>query len=326
VTEASLDAAVQRIAAGQPMLIAGVEGRGATVAAAGALIDAAGLRRLHELGGDLAMLAICGDHAERLELTELPRPTRRRDGIVPVVPVDAVEVSAEAWSLGGRAQTIRIVSDPDCDAGAIVAPGHVHCGMVAGAEGAAPALAVELARTAGCPPAAVVSAILDRDGRQLDLEQARRDPRLRGVPVAPALELRTRAVSRELEADAVACELPTREGEFRALGHRSGAGGETVFALVHGNPAGDPTATVVHTHVACVLGDTFGSLLCDCGERLRRATREIVAAGSGVIVYVKPTIADPFSCPAGRTVDRSLALGVLRGAGLAAVADDRLAA
>ena len=325
MTELSLDAAAEQIAAGETMLIAGVDGGGATVVAAGARIDAAGLRRVHELGGDLAVLAICDSHAARLGLVELPAPTRQRDGLVPVMAVDAVAAS-HAWSLSGRARTIRVVSDPDCDRAAIVAPGHVHCGVVAGAEGAAPALAVELARAAGCPPAAVLSAVLDPTGCQLDLEQARRDPRLRRLSVAPALELCTRAVSRELEDSAIACAMPTREGDFRALAYRSGAEGETVFALIHGNPADDPTATVVHTHVACVLGDTFGSLLCDCGERLRRATREIVEAGSGLIVYVKPTHADPFKCTAGSTVDRSLALGVLRGTGLAALADARLAA
>ena len=99
-----------------------------------------------------------------------------------------------------------------------------------------------------------------------------------------------------------------------------------MFALVHGNPTDDLATAVVHTHVACMLGDTFGSLLCDCNERLRTATREIVEAGSGVIVYVKPTLADPFACPAGHAVDRSLAIGVLRGAGLPELSEGRLAA
>ena len=326
MTELSLDAAVERIAAGEMVLVAGVDGHGATVATAGARIDGDGLRRLHELGGDLAVLAICEAHAERLGLMELPAPTRRRDGIVPVMPVDAVQAARDAWSLRGRSRTIRTVSDPGCDRSAILVPGHVHCGVVAGADGAAPALAVELARAADCPPAAVLSAVLDASGHHLDLDHARRVPRLRRLPVAPALELRTRAVARELGESAVACSLPTLAGEFRAVAHLSGTGNETVLALVHGDPTYDEATTVVHTHVACVLGDTFGSLLCDCGERLRRATREIIDAGSGVIVYVKPTLLDPFACPAGHTVDRSLAIGVLRGAGLSALAEARLAA
>jgi hypothetical protein len=97
-----------------------------------------------------------------------------------------------------------------------------------------------------------------------------------------------------------------------------------VFALVHGQPASDRDTALVRTHVACLLGDTFGSLLCDCSERLRRAIGEIVAAKSGVIVYVKPTLADPFSCPSDRPIDRAVALDVLRDVGLAVV-DEKLA-
>jgi hypothetical protein len=85
---------------------------------------------------------------------------------------------------------------------------------------------------------------------------------------------------------------------------------------VHGDPGRDPASALVHTHVACLLGDTFGSLLCDCHERLDGAARAIVAAGAGVIVYVKPRPADPFVCPAGAPVDPALAQGLLGRAGL----------
>ena len=111
---------------------------------------------------------------------------------------------------------------------------------------------------------------------------------------------------------------------FSAVAHRPGRGGDTVFALVHGQPASDPDAALVRTHVACLLGDTFGSLLCDCSERLRRAIAKIVTARSRLIVYVKPTLADPFSCPSDQAVDRAVALDVLRDAGLAVV-DETLA-
>jgi hypothetical protein len=100
-------------------------------------------------------------------------------------------------------------------------------------------------------------------------------------------------------------------------------GGETALTLVHGEPQLDPSTAVIHTHIACMLGDTFGSTLCDCRARLERATREIVAAGNGVIVYVRPSAADPFRCPAGRELDRTLTRRVLVDAGLGA---DRLAA
>jgi GTP cyclohydrolase II len=48
---------------------------------------------------------------------------------------------------------------------------------------------------------------------------------------------------------------------------------------------------------ASLLGDTFGSLLCDCNERLERAAANILAA-AGILVYLMPDRADPLTCRA----------------------------
>jgi len=214
------------------------------------------------------------------------------------------------------AHTIRVASDPGCTVDAVLSPGHVHCAIAQEGTCAAPSLALELARAADCAPAVVLCPVVDRDGRHLSLTEALRDPRLARLAIAPSLQLRGLAVARELERDAVDCSLPTRLGMFRAVAHAAGPGGETALALVHGEPSREPVAAVVQTHVACLLGDTFGSLLCDCHRRLDRAVADIIAAGAGAIVYVKPRLADPFACPAGEPVDPALALGLLGRAGL----------
>ena len=315
----ALQAATRALAAGEVVLVAGTDGSGATVGAAAALIGAGGLASVYELGGDLAVLAVGADHAERLGLAELPPATRPRAGIVPASSIDARDGLADPWSPAGRAHTIRVASDAECSAVSLVSPGHVQAAIVREGTCAAPSLALELARAAGCPPAMVLCPVVDRDGRHLSLTEALCDRRLARLPSAPALELRALSVARELERDAVDCSLPTRLGMFAAVAHAAGAHGETVLALVHGDPGRDPAAALVHTHVACMLGDTFGSLLCDCHQRLDAAARAIVAAGAGVIVYVKPRLADPFACPAGEPVDwvdSALASGLLGRAGL----------
>ena len=316
MSEPSLERATLALGDGALALVAGADGRGATVAAAGALIGASGLSSVYELGGDLAVLALGPDQAGRLELAELPRATRPRDGIVPAASIDAVDGLADAWSLAGRAHTIRVASDPACRVDAVLSPGHVQCAIAQEGTCAAPSLALELARAAGCAPTVVLCPVVDRDGRHLSLTEALRDPRLARLAIAPSLELRALAAARELERNAVDCSLPTRLGMFRAVAHAAGPGGEMALALVHREPGRDPAGAVVHTHVACLLGDTFGSLLCDCHRRLDRAVAEIVAAGAGAIVYVKPRLADPFACPVGELVDPALALGLLGRAGL----------
>ena len=42
----------------------------------------------------------------------------------------------------------------------------------------------------------------------------------------------------------------------------------------------------VRLHSACLTGDLFGSLRCDCGEQLRGAVKRIAAAGGGVLLYL----------------------------------------
>jgi GTP cyclohydrolase II len=57
------------------------------------------------------------------------------------------------------------------------------------------------------------------------------------------------------------------------------------LAIVIGHPDRRRPA-VVRLHSACLTGDLFGSLRCDCGDQLRTAVAEIGAAGGGVLLYL----------------------------------------
>jgi GTP cyclohydrolase II len=78
--------------------------------------------------------------------------------------------------------------------------------------------------------------------------------------------------------------LPTRYGEFRAIGYIY-AGGQEHIALVHGSVAGRTALTRVHSE--CLTGDVFGSTRCECGEQLSAALQAIVAEGAGVLIYLQ---------------------------------------
>jgi GTP cyclohydrolase II len=77
--------------------------------------------------------------------------------------------------------------------------------------------------------------------------------------------------------------LPTWAGEF-GLRAFEGASGEVYLVFVYGD-IGDGRDLLVRLHSACLTGDTFGSLRCDCGPQLRLAMRQIVAEGRGVLLY-----------------------------------------
>lgn len=57
-------------------------------------------------------------------------------------------------------------------------------------------------------------------------------------------------------------------------------------AVVIGDPALEGAAVPLRLHSACLTGDLFGSLRCDCGEQLRNAVAEIEALGGGVLLYL----------------------------------------
>lgn len=57
-------------------------------------------------------------------------------------------------------------------------------------------------------------------------------------------------------------------------------------ALQIGDPADWHDAVPVRLHSACLTGDLFGSLRCDCGEQLKNAVARIAASGGGVLLYL----------------------------------------
>ncbi|MDN7131693.1 GTP cyclohydrolase II [Halomonas sp. MC140] len=57
-------------------------------------------------------------------------------------------------------------------------------------------------------------------------------------------------------------------------------------AVVIGKPEEWEAAVPLRMHSACLTGDLFASLRCDCGEQLRNAVKDIQAMGGGVLLYL----------------------------------------
>ena len=60
----------------------------------------------------------------------------------------------------------------------------------------------------------------------------------------------------------------------------------THLALVRGDVAQAAEPVLVRVHSECLTGDVFASRRCDCGPQLHAAMELIVAAGTGVVVYL----------------------------------------
>ncbi|WP_040835916.1 hypothetical protein [Nocardia brevicatena] len=70
--------------------------------------------------------------------------------------------------------------------------------------------------------------------------------------------------------------LPTRAGDFTALGYRAIDDGGERIVLVHGDITG-PEPVLTRVHSECV----FGSCRCDCRSQLVEAMERITTEGRG---------------------------------------------
>ncbi|NDL71586.1 GTP cyclohydrolase II RibA [Vreelandella alkaliphila] len=81
--------------------------------------------------------------------------------------------------------------------------------------------------------------------------------------------------------------IPLEEApESRFVLFREPDGLREHVAVVIGDLDAIPGAVPLRMHSACLTGDLFGSLRCDCGEQLRNAVADIQAMGGGVLLYL----------------------------------------
>ncbi len=193
-------------------------------------------------------------------------------------------------SAADRAATIRALADPDVEPADFSRPGHVFPlryreGGVLVRPGHTEA-AVDLLDLAGRAPVGVISELARPDGamaRRPDIDRFAAEHGLLVVSIADIAAYRRR--TENLVERVGESRMPTRHGEFRAVGFRSMLTGIEHVALVTGDPsAGVPT---VRVHSECLTGDAFASLRCDCGDQLAAGLQQIADSGNGALVYLR---------------------------------------
>ena len=81
--------------------------------------------------------------------------------------------------------------------------------------------------------------------------------------------------------------VPLAEAEYaRFVFFREAHGLLGHVAVLVGQQEEWPDPVPVRIHSACLTGDLFGSLRCDCGEQLRGSLRHIAKSGGGVLLYM----------------------------------------
>jgi len=143
--------------------------------------------------------------------------------------------------------------------------------------------ALALARSGRLLPAVVTVATPARPagvlGRLIDQST------VLSVPASSALQAASGAGSRPLRISEAEVPLAGAENARFVL-YREADGLLEHVAVLIGDPAAWPEPLPVRLHSACLTGDLFGSLRCDCGEQLRSGVASIAAAGGGVLLYL----------------------------------------
>ena len=225
-------------------------------------------------------------------------------GIPPMVPElagtheTAFSVSVDVADGGtgisahDRAATVRLILDANARPENFRKPGHVfplraQSGGTLRRAGHTEA-SIDLSQLAGLYPAGVICEIMNPDGTMARLPELEEVAAIHGLKLISIADLiayrRKHETLVRREVDAVAA-LPTRWGEFQAIGFES-FDGRHHLALVCGE-IGDGEAVLTRMHSECLTGDVFHSLRCDCGTQVEDALVQIAQEGRGVLVYIR---------------------------------------
>ncbi|MBF4996855.1 bifunctional 3,4-dihydroxy-2-butanone-4-phosphate synthase/GTP cyclohydrolase II [Nocardia sp. BSTN01] len=238
---------------------------------------------------------LTGADCDRLGLPPMYSMNQDKHGTAYTVSVDAREGISTGISAADRATTMRLLADPASRADEFTRPGHVvplraKDGGVLRRPGHTEA-AVDLSRMAGLSPAGVICEIVSQknEGDMARTEELRifaDEHELALISIADMIAWR-RKHEKQVERIAEA-RIPTKYGEFKAVGYKSIYDDVEHVALVRGDlsiDAGDDV--LVRVHSECLTGDVFGSLRCDCGPQLDAAMEMVAAEGRGVVLYMR---------------------------------------
>jgi len=232
---------------------------------------------------------------ERLDELQLPlmisQNAGRKDQTAFTVSVDYNINTTTGISAHDRAATVQAIIDPESRPEDFTRPGHMfplryHPGGVLARPGHTEAI-VDLCNLAGLYPAGIVCEMMDEDGSMSRLPALEQFAEVHGLKILSIAQIVAYRRHHERMVERVAeTRLPTRYGEFQAVGYRSYFDQKEHIALTIGEwEPGEPV--LVRIHSECLTGDVFGSMRCDCGEQLELALQTLAKEGTGALLYMR---------------------------------------
>ncbi|HUX06166.1 MAG TPA: bifunctional 3,4-dihydroxy-2-butanone-4-phosphate synthase/GTP cyclohydrolase II [Acidobacteriota bacterium] len=289
----TVDEAVKKFREGRMLIIVddGNEENEGNLCIAAEHISPETLNFMSKNGRGLISVAMTPERLDELEIPLMVNGSDGKRGSAFCVSVEASRESTSGMSAFDRAKTIKELINPDSSSTDFLRPGHVfplRCrkGGVLERAGASE-VSIDLARTAGLIPAAVLCEIINDDGTMAHLPQLQEFAKKHDLEIVVIADvIRHRMLHETLVRRVATPRLPTESGDFTLIVYENELDNYNHLALFKGDCAGDEPC-LVRVHSECLTGDIFGSLRCDCGPQLHHALEKIDKEGRGVLLYLR---------------------------------------
>jgi 3,4-dihydroxy 2-butanone 4-phosphate synthase / GTP cyclohydrolase II len=237
--------------------------------------------------------------ANRLELPLMTNNNQDRFRTQYTVSVDAAHGVTTGISAADRAETLRVLANPESMPAHLIRPGHViplraHPDGVFGRPGHTEAT-VDLLKLAGLVPVGVIAEMVSENGEMMRLPELLEVGEKENLPVISIEQIfdyreiaevipSDDTVQRiRLEAEAM---MPSTHGTFKLRGYYDTRTTADHVAIIAGNPSGENV--LVRMHSECITGEAFGSKKCECGPQLDYALDAIASdPEGGVVIYLR---------------------------------------
>ena len=243
-------------------------------------------------GRGLICLPMTEERCDELQLFPQTTENTSSMGTAFTTSIEAREGVTTGISAADRAKTILTAVDPASKPSDLARPGHVFPlrakrGGVLVRVGQTEA-SVDIARSAGLHPAAVICEIMNDDGTMARLPELEVFAEKHSMKIISVADLvRYRVQKETLVRRVVETEMPTDHGLFRAVLYENIINGETHLALVAGDVSDTTEAVLVRVQTENVTFAMFGSRLGEAAEAMQSSLRQIGKAERGVILYLR---------------------------------------
>lgn len=243
-------------------------------------------------GKGLVCCAVTGERARKMGLEKLKQSGSAHHHTNFLMPVDASKGCSTGISAFDRAETVRVLCDPEAVPSDLTSPGHLFpleavSGGVLERPGHTEAV-VDLCRLSGMVDAGVICEIIKTDGTMSRLNDLIKFARKHGLKILSIKDIIRHLTDKAKAVKLNSAEMPTEYGLFMMHLYKPlvDNGDALPFALTAGDLSGDEPV-LVRIHSECLTGDLLGSKRCDCGDQFSASLNMIQAEGRGILIYLR---------------------------------------